>query len=101
MARPKETENKVRGILIDFPETRGNDFALYARYIQRYNAELQGVGLLYALLEASRLHMPNYESITRARRKIQQSTPELRPPENRRKARANEENVYRMYAREQ
>lgn len=101
MAKPKEIENKVRGILIDFPEARGNDFVLYARYIQRYNAELQGVGLLHALLEASQLHMPNYESITRARRKIQQTTPELCPPERKRKARADEEVVYRMYAREQ
>lgn len=100
MAKPKDIESKVRGILVDFPESRRNDFVLYARYIQRYNAELQGVGLIYALLEASRLQMPNYESISRARRKIQQKEPELCPPEKAQKARAEKENVYRLYAKE-
>lgn len=100
MKRMKDIEIKVADILYKYPESRANDFVLYALYIKENNAELSRVGLIYALMEAKKLNMPNFESITRARRKIQQRNPELKPPHKTEKIRASRELDFRKYARE-
>lgn len=100
MKKPKDIESKVMEILQKYPESRRNDFALYARYIQENNAELRDVGLIYALMQASALNMPNYESVTRARRKIQQQHPDLKPPKKTRELRGEREKMFREYAKQ-
>lgn len=96
----QKIEERVLNILITYPDARGSDFVLYARYLQEYNPELNGVGLIYALTEAKRLNMPNYETITRARRKVQERIPDLKPPKAAQKKRAASERAFREYARE-
>ena len=81
------------------PDSRMSDFVLYARYIQENNEELRNVGLIYALMEASALNMPNFESITRIRRKIQRQQPELKPPKKTQALREDREKMFREYAR--
>lgn len=99
MKEIKKIEEKVLDILITYPDTRGCDFVLYARYIQLCNPELADVGLVYALMEAKRLKMPNYESVTRSRRRIQATHPELRPPQKISGKRAAREDLFREYAK--
>lgn len=100
MARLKVIETNVLTILLKYPESRANDFVLYALYIKENKAELKNAGLIYALMEGKKLGMPSYESITRARRKLQQLNPELKPPNKTEKIRASRELAYRKYARE-
>ena len=99
MKEIKRIEEKVIDILQAYPDSRSNDFVLYARYIQLCNPELAEVGLVYALMEAKRLKMPNYESVTRCRRKIQETHPELRAPRNISGKRAAREELFREYSK--
>lgn len=99
MGRMKNIEHNVRAVLEKYPESRGNDFVLYAMYIKENTPELATVGLIYALLEAQRLGMPSYESVTRARRKIQQFNEDLRPPEKSAKARQAKIAEFKKYAK--
>lgn len=98
MGRLKKIETNVLAVMLKYPESRGNDFVLYAMYIKENRSELKDVGLIYALMEAKKLGMPSYESITRARRKIQQHNPQLRPPEKTAAARQEKEKQFRSYA---
>lgn len=97
---PKSVEEKVRYILLNHPETRTNDFVLYAHYILEFHPDLKNAGLLYALTHAAALGMPNYESITRARRKLQNMHHELRPTGETQERRAERERTFRSYAKE-
>lgn len=96
----KKIEERVLNILLVYPDARGSDFVLYARYLQEYNPELKDTGLIYALTEAKRLNMPNYETITRARRKVQEKLPDLKPTKTTQRRRAASERAFREYARE-
>lgn len=100
MSDIKTIESRVLNILLEYPDTRGSDFVLYARYLQEHNPELKNVGLIYALTEAKRLKMPNYETVTRARRKVQHKIPELKPETATRRKREESEKAFREYAKE-
>lgn len=95
----RKIEEKVLDILVMYPEARANDFVLYARYIQTNNPELKDVGLIYALTAAKQIGMPNYESVTRARRKIQAKCPELKAPYNVSRQRSRRRSEFEEYAR--
>lgn len=99
MEKQKSIEAKVYDILEKHPDSRGDDFVLYGRYIQENFKELRYFGLIYALMRARELGMPSYEGVTRARRKIQQLNPDLRPPEKARAAREEKEREFRRYAK--
>lgn len=99
MGKMQGIEKNVRAVLEKYPESRGNDFVLYAMYIKENTPELATVGLIYALLEAQRLGMPSYESVTRARRKIQQFNEDLRPHEKAAAARQAKIADFKKYAK--
>jgi len=84
----KEKANKVEDILREYPESRDNDNDLVAKY---WNDELremkfdQGtdfilthreINLIYKVIESGILSQP--DTITRARRKVQEEVPSLR-----------------------
>lgn len=96
----KHIEGKVKRILTEHPDSRSNDFVLYAHYITTYHADLKNAGLIFALTHAAALGMPNYESITRARRKLQSLHPELNPTGGEKERRAKREKMFREYAKE-
>ena len=68
-------ESKVLNILIVNPEARDNDRLLFVEYIKRHNPDLVKRGYAEVMLSGE---LPNYEGITRARRKLQEKHPELR-----------------------
>lgn len=91
----KDYHNKVKSLLIEIPETRDDDMLLYGIFCYRYGYVGQSSEFMAVMTNAKRLGMPSYESITRARRKIQENYPQLRG--TRHNARKAEEEVYREY----
>lgn len=74
----KKIEPQIKQILTDFPETRNSDKALWFTY----NVEFCGLGKFETLEDFRRWLMsetvPAFESISRARRKVQERNPLLR-----------------------
>lgn len=97
MSRIKKYENLVHSILLRHPATRGDDKLLYYWVLSEegYNT---GITLYSFLLGTG--NFPNYDSISRARRKLQAQYPELRPPKGDQIRREEAEQEYIDYARE-
>lgn len=93
-------EEIVKPILEKFPETREDDFLLYAEVIREYRPELADLSVLHFFVAHKHLYCPSYNSITRVRRRLQKKYPELLSEKAKAK-RAKEEAVYREYAKEQ
>jgi len=74
MTRLETIENKVKIILLEYPDTRDSDKALYSAYCLKYRPDMA----LMTFRELMSTELPNYESVTRARRKLQVKCPELR-----------------------
>ena len=86
----------VKKLLETYPETRDDDMKLYARACWCDKDSIQvpnGMNVYNALFFHELYKLPNYESITRARRKVQQNEEHLRG--KRYKNRQNEERKYR------
>lgn len=85
----------VKNILERYPETRDDDMKLYARACWEDYGSInpKGVNFYTVLYHHDKYKLPNYESITRARRKVQQNEEHLRG--SRYKNRQNEERKYR------
>lgn len=92
-------EEIVRPILEQFPETRGDDFLLYAEVLKECRPDLVGLAVTDFFVAHKELHCPSYESISRVRRRLQAKHPELTSPKVR--ARRTEETAaYIGYALE-
>lgn len=89
--------NQVKAILNDFPETRNSDRLLYIYWLQLHRPGYANVSFQTVM---SDITLPSFESLGRARRKVQQNNPELRARANVEAARELEEQEYREYARE-
>lgn len=76
----KITDNKelVKHILEKFPEARDSDFRLYGFVCSMVCPDVLNKPFRYCLWNHAKLDMPSYESVTRARRKIQEVYPHLR-----------------------
>ncbi len=96
MSRMKTYENIVREVLKEYPETRGNDRRLYLELLKTIGCDI------HITVEEffSGEEYPNLESIRRVRQKIQEKTPELRPPEDVRNARKAKEQDVLEYVHE-
>ena len=97
MSRLKIIEPQVKEALINNVKTRGDNYILYLEVLKKYvdlNMSLNDVFKNHALLG-----IPSLESITRARRKLQERYPELRD-EKISKIRSKEEAEHREYALE-
>lgn len=97
MSRISKYENVVHAILLDKAATRADDKLLYF-WVLRMEHFFTGVTLEEFLL--SDAGYPNYDSITRCRRKLQEKYPELRPPKNVQIGRDEVEKEFIEYARE-
>lgn len=95
MGRPNLYENVVRTILLTREATRADDKLLYYWLLREegFNTEIP----LSQFLIGS--NFPNWESVTRCRRKLQEKFPELRPSEGDQIRRKELEDEYVEYAR--
>lgn len=92
-------EEIVKPILEQHPETRGDDFLLYAEVIREYRPELAELSVIDFFVAHKDLYCPSYESVSRVRRRLQQKHPELLS-EKAKEKRAKEEAIYRAYSKE-
>ena len=96
MARIQKVQDLVFDILLDYPETRGNDFLLVLEVFKRFtSATLSFEEVLRRHLEFG---LPSFASVVRSRRKLQRKYPELIDREAA-DVREIEEEVYCEYAR--
>ncbi len=70
--------DKVKAILTERPETRDDDMKLYAIFVHKTVKLPAKIGFYYALYDHEMYGLPSYESVTRARRKVQEQEPSLR-----------------------
>ena len=68
----------VKKIMTEHPVTRDDDFKLYAWICYSVVPECMKYTYQHALWNHKEIGLPSYESVTRARRKVQEQVPELR-----------------------
>lgn len=87
--------NSVKAILLENPKTRDDDMLLYGAFCMKHNLIAPDANFYVVMANAKRWGVPSYESVTRARRKVQEQEPYLCG--NRRRERKAEAEVYREY----
>ena len=92
-----EIEDVVRDILIDDKRARKDDFYLISALIKRVKPHVLSMRVVDALNVAKASNFPPFESITRARRKVQQKDSRLKDIATE-IARFNETSTYMQYA---
>jgi hypothetical protein len=73
----KDYYEAVKRIMERYPETRDDDMKLYAIIVHQKTGMSSKVGFYEAMYNHSRYALPSYESVTRARRKVQENEPSL------------------------
>ena len=93
----KEYYEQVKAILTKHPITRDDDMMLYGQFLFQ-NGKVGKQETFYKVLaSAKKRKLPSYESITRARRKVQEKEPSLRGQRYSQRHKAEEE--YREFYR--
>lgn len=98
MSKLKEVENKVYEVLKTDPMARKDDFRLILQVFKKYEPDIAISNFANVMLGHNTLGLPAFESITRARRKIQATFPWLKD-EDVADFRAIQEEEYKNYAR--
>ena len=98
--RISKYEHIVAYILNRYEGTRGDDKLLYYWVLREegFNTKLSLEAFLLGSFHGS--NFPNFDTITRVRRKLQEKYPELRPPKGDQIRREDAEQEYLDYARE-
>lgn len=91
----KDYYERVKQILIAKPDTRDDDMKLYAYMVYSTVGLKPSVGFYEAVFHHSKYNLPSYESVTRARRKVQENEPTLRGEKYLKRLERQEE--YRQY----
>ena len=73
----KNYYNAVKEMLTEYPETRDDDMLLYARFCYKYEYVTSGDSFMSVMCNAKINKLPSFESVTRARRKVQENEPSL------------------------
>ena len=95
----KTIESRVRAILSNHKEARDDDMILYLLYCNRYGkVKVGGLPFEMVMKNYTDFGIPCFESIRRARQKIQASTPELDCSPGTRRARRKQQGKYKAYA---
>ena len=92
-------EKLVKKILFDYEDTRSSDDVLIFRVYKEINESAMTRELFCeVLLNRKKYNLPSYKSIERARRKVYEKYPYLKP-ERVTKLRKNKEEEYKEYSR--
>lgn len=94
----KKIEEVVEKVLDVKKEARENDDILYLYVCEYFNRGVSSQSLSDFLQTRHKTACPNFESVTRARRKVFEKRPELKPAKII-KIRSNMEDVFIKYAR--
>lgn len=93
-----KVEDVVKEVLTEVPETRDDDFLLVTHVYYKLDPEIVGIPFNVVMLGHKELNLPYFESISRARRKLQAEYEELRPSKEVEDARINKQSDYINYA---
>lgn len=99
------TTKLVKTILTEKPETRDDDNLLWLEALRsatkdfKYGSKMADLTLAYVLKSIHSLGLPSFETVSRARRKLQEKYPELRGSEEARRHRAKRETTFKEFAR--
>ena len=74
-----KVEDIVYQVLKEVPEARKDDFVLVAEVYNKINPEIKYLKFSEVMLAHKELGLPYFESISRARRRLQNIFEELRP----------------------
>lgn len=99
MNKLKNTKELVQAILENSPETRNSDMLLYFRVCQIKNAGALHLPFGAVITNLDRCKLPPFESVRRARQKIQAEFPHLAPCKKIEEFRAENEVEFREFAR--
>lgn len=100
MSKINKIENLVKKTLEMYPDTRSDDFMLVAHvYLIMSNGYTSTISFNGIMENHTAMGLPSMESITRARRKLQNEYEELRATESMRRIRRKEEQDYKEYSR--
>lgn len=94
-----KVEDIVYQVLKEVPEARKDDFVLVAEVYNKIQPLINNVSFNRVMLAHKELGLPYFESISRARRRLQSIFEELRPSKEVQEARDEEQLIYREYAR--
>lgn len=73
-----KTTKLVENAILEYPETRSNDFELVFKVYEKIKPEIKYIRFEKVIKNHIKYGLPTFESITRARRKILEKHPELR-----------------------
>lgn len=93
-------ESAVASILKDFPLARSNDKFLYYKFCETYCPAILSISVEdYLLDKTCGIPIPSFDSISRTRRKLQETREDLRPSESQLEKRRERERAFKEYAR--
>lgn len=99
----KSTTDIVKAVLQAHEKSRNSDDYLYYLVCHIYGREngydVEHMSLGYFLVNRSKMEMPAFETVRRARQKLQQTYPELSAWDKVEGRRMMNEEIYREYAR--
>lgn len=98
--KQKQVEKTVKTILTEDPHTRNDDHCLYFNYVY-HNNRTAAVPFDLLFLWYKQFGLPSFESVGRARRRVQQKCPELRGDKGTQTARETREKEYHDYYSEE
>lgn len=98
MAKLKNVEELVKRVLERNKFSRNDDFYLVVNVYCQINSDVRYKDFGYVMENHKHLKLPSFESITRARRKLQAKYPELRGSEAMTERRYREWQDFRTYA---
>lgn len=98
--KQKQVEKTVKAILTEHPQTRNDDHCLYYQYVC-CNGRTAGMPFTVIFMCYKLYGLPSFESVGRARRRVQQKCPELRGDKGTQTARETLEKEYHDYYSEE
>lgn len=99
MAVDKGVLDATKRVLKIYPDSRNNDGLLVSKVTEILNPSIKGLKFNFVLENRKVLGLPSFETITRARRKLQENNPELRAIKEIEDARADQEELFKKFAR--
>ena len=94
-----KVEDIVYQVLKEVPEARKDDFVLITKVYEKIDPNLIYCDFGEIMINHKQLKLPYFESISRARRRLQNIFEELRPDQEVQEARDEEQLVYMENAR--
>jgi hypothetical protein len=99
--RLSTTAKIVLEVLTDLPETRDNDYLLWLHTIKRVDPACNtDMSFNHFIVFAKEMGIPQFETVSRARRKVQEQHPELKGTAKVQRAREDLEVDFKEFARE-